>query len=1324
MVIRIRTLGRAEIGIENVERGSDPVFGPGKPIALLVWLASLPDQSCRRDQAIDLLWSDVEPERARHALRQTIWDLRRRIDDQVVISTRESLSIGLELRRDHVDFLTASRDGRFEDAVALYHGDFLPDLSLPGGVYFEHWADAERNQLRLAYQHAARSLAREWSTASRHRDAVTLARRLKDTDGSEANWRLLLESLIASRDQLGAALEADALEQALGNDTDALEASTRALLRTARHTAAEDSGERARETGLIAELIGREAEFTSLMAAWETARSGHRVMVRLVGSAGLGKTRLLNDFAARLRTVRTRAIVTRARPADRGVPFAHVADIAGALAALKGAAGISPAHASALVALNPSLSSVFPAAPDRRHGDDAFLHRVLAMQELITVIAEESPVALLLDDHHWADPESRRLIAAVVARLEHVAVLIVVASRPGYSEIASGDATRIDVLPLTGDHMAGLLSSIAELPREPWSEGFCSMLHDVSGGSPLLALETLHSLIERRLLAIEDGRWSVTDPAALTASKNAANAIALRVRASSAEERHVLAALALIGAPAPVPLIGFATSRPVTEVAGTLMGLETRGLVAGNDGEWWPSHDLLSESFVDQLAQEEREAMQRRLGRALMAADSADESAIARAGSHFSEAGARTDLIEAFVRWAHLRRTRGDGRPIRSLARAFSPDLDSVAGMWRHVPLSLRFPRWRGTVLVAATIVLSAFGISRATAPDVVDPDAMLMAWYDSAGTNQLWSLPVRRTDLVSRNEIVVGQGAQLAMDDWWKGTRLAISPDGKAWAGDMTFPDSGDLDVFIRDVSGRMVARIYSPDDDLGASWSPDGKALAFAKGRFEQSHHGDIATFDLATKQVRQLTSGDDIDRDARWSPLGTSIAFVRVARDGSGDRICEMDPHGLNVECVRIPGTTNLSALGWYDDRNVIISLTDSNPGDSRTQAFRIIDVRDTSTSRTFKRSPLIAGASLSPDGKWLACGCQITSQGVIRWTIFPVDNPELQAEIVRDRLTPSQLSIAWLGNRRPNTYIERLEIDRRANGIQPINAALRLRATGYRADGRMTEDVPVRWAIIGGDAARIEENLLIPVHAGTVRVSANAGGWVSAEADLQIGEARTAELKNWDWSRPLEEDWIPYGRPAPLTATDTNFGRALLPNGDGSYLSGVVSREVFNATKGLVVALDAAIRIDSTQWQMLDVAFLEEPDGAPSLPTFDDVSPPALDRRTCSVRIPRGEGIGNQRQASVGSNHEQAFATLPRSVSSGAALKLVLQLFPDGSCGAAIDGKPVAHMRAAGTPIRRARLTISGQSMYTRVAIGRVDLKAGTSPDIEWRDPPLR
>jgi DNA-binding SARP family transcriptional activator len=1311
----IRTLGAAEARIDAPGADDDRFVGPGKPLALLIWLAGVAKQTCRREQMLDLLWSDADPEQGRHALRQTVFYLRRRLHDRVIHGTRDSLTLGLPVRSDHELLLAAVRDGRLDEAVGLYGGEFLPDLAIPGGVEFEHWADVERQRVRSAFLYAARTTVRTWSSAGRHREAVGLARRVKDAESSEANLRLLLEALIAARDTISLTLEREAIERLFGG-VENLETSTRALLRASR-LSGNDTPERARESGLVAELVGREAEFRTLIDQWERARGGQARIVRVVAGAGLGKTRLLNDFAARLRANRAQVITLRARPADRLVAYSHAADLAASLAALEGAAAISPRNAAALVDLNPSLSSVFPGREERwRDGDDRFLHRVFATREIIAMVAEEAPVALLIDDHHWADEESRRLIAAVLPRLQHCGVMVVIASRPGYSEASITDALRLDLRPLTRAHTTALVSSLATLPEDHWAHELCDALHDGSGGSPLMVIEALQSLLERGFLRIDDGGWMTMDSSRLLDYTKSINAIVSRVGASSPEEQLVLGTLALYGAPATQELVTAAARLSPAVTSNVLARLESRGLVAGDGMQWWPAHDLHSESFSENLSAPERRRIERELGEHL-ARDEENESGLRRATQHFKASGARERMVDVFVRWLALRRLRGDKSSVRALMRGFDPELERTASWW-HVPLALRCPQWRQIAAAAAVLLLVGVTASRINRTPAATPDGELIAWYDSGGVSLERRVALFRDRVINEGVVDMTRGPETRLPVA-PASRMRLSPDGQYWTGDRVFPDSGGIDVVIMDRSMRAVRRISSKDDDLSPAWSPDGKQIVFATGRYHKRNWNDLAVYDVAAQSTRQLTSGDGIDAWPSWNPSGLSIAFERRDRGGGDPELCNVSADGSGIACTTYPGAHEVQPLDWFDDHRLVVAVKyDRATGPDRPDLLQLVDIADAAATKDLGRFPSVGDARLSPNHAWLACECNVTTTGVTRWTVFAMDNPDVRAELSRDRLDVQPMSIQWGPAGGRDSYIDVVSVPEITGGV-PLNAAFSLRAEGTLKNGARVESVPVTWAITEGDAAHLDGSVLVPEKEGRVRVRANAGGWRSAEADMTIAPSHSTPFERVDWSKDFGSRWLPFGTPSPTVEREGVLGAVMLPNGDGSFNSGVLSGQGYEAGRGIAVRMAFSARVVDSQWQSLSVVLAEEHAGARWMTEPGDDASPTAERTGCAFGAPAGENPRMRYRATVEAGADSHVFPIDPSVTSGRTVNLLLQLFPDGSCGVALDGKPVFHLRSGRRGREKVRLVISGQSKDTRIWVGPVDLYRGVVPTIDWR-----
>src|SRR5512140_2838720 len=96
-LLTLRTLGDAGL---YARHASVPLLGPGKPFALLVYLALAPGRRASREFLLDLLWADLDPERARRALRQMLFYLRRLLGEEVLAGTEElTLSSAIDVDR-------------------------------------------------------------------------------------------------------------------------------------------------------------------------------------------------------------------------------------------------------------------------------------------------------------------------------------------------------------------------------------------------------------------------------------------------------------------------------------------------------------------------------------------------------------------------------------------------------------------------------------------------------------------------------------------------------------------------------------------------------------------------------------------------------------------------------------------------------------------------------------------------------------------------------------------------------------------------------------------------------------------------------------------------------------------------------------------------------------------------------------------------------------------------------------------------------------------------------------------------------------------------
>jgi DNA-binding SARP family transcriptional activator len=704
--LRLRTLGPTPRLVGRDGEGPEQlVLGPGKPLAVVIYLGMRPDRSASRDHLTDLLWADSELERARQSLRQALWQIRRKLGDGALTSDGDLVTLGVGLPADYADFSAALQEGRFADAVSLYDGDFLAEFGAPGGAAFEQWADVARERLRSGWLRALDALARERMRDGHARDAVVVARRLRHAaPDQEGSWRLLLQALLQAGDRVSAGLEADNFERVLADQEREPEPQSRALL--ARVRSEPPAAPAAARPRLTAELIGRAGQFRRLIQGWERARSGEGSHLHLTAPAGLGKTRLLQDAERRLRAVGGRIIYLRAAPGFRGISYGFAAELARALLRLPGAAAVAPGALPSILALDPSLAVERGGAPDPSTGAEALRRRTLALADLVTAVGAEAPVALLLDDTHWMDGESLQLVSGIAARLRAAPVLLVTSGRP--VQAAAGVAAGAEVLelpPLSEPQVEELVTSLGRLPPEPWAVELVRRLHATSGGSPLRVLEGLELGLDGGWLALEGDAWRCPDRRRIAGDLVAGDAVRRRIERLEAAHRRVVLVLAAAATPLRAATLAEAADLPPAEVAAVLAGLEERGFTAVAEDHWRLAHDELEEAGVGLASPAEVADLRRRTGAALGGVSPATALDLRRAAALLAEGGDDAGLVPLYGRWLRAAVAAGDPRTDVELARALLGEAATptrMRALLRARPLRRRLGLvGRGRLLVA-----------------------------------------------------------------------------------------------------------------------------------------------------------------------------------------------------------------------------------------------------------------------------------------------------------------------------------------------------------------------------------------------------------------------------------------------------------------------------------------------------------------------------------------------------------------------------------------------------------------------------------------------
>jgi DNA-binding CsgD family transcriptional regulator len=249
-------------------------------------------------------------------------------------------------------------------------------------------------------------------------------------------------------------------------------------------------------------LLERGAEREALAAAVKRVAAGDDGELLLVlGEAGIGKTALLAVVGELAEAVGIRMFCAAGVPLERDFGYGVVRQL------LEGELrSRSPEGRAQLLSGASAAAAVF-GPPDREEppaGGDRSLAVRHALVLLVAELAREGPVALIVDDLHWADGASLRWLAHLARRLDGLPALIVGAARKGepgeddsvLAELAAGPGTQV-LRP--GTLSAGAVAALANATLPQVAVEFAAACHELTAGNPLLAGELLRAAHEEGL---------------------------------------------------------------------------------------------------------------------------------------------------------------------------------------------------------------------------------------------------------------------------------------------------------------------------------------------------------------------------------------------------------------------------------------------------------------------------------------------------------------------------------------------------------------------------------------------------------------------------------------------------------------------------------------------------------------------------------------------------------------------------------------------------------------------------------------------------------
>src|SRR5919206_909890 len=548
------------LGTPRIEVGGEPLeVDTRKAIALLAYLA-VTRRRYARDALAGLLWPEYNQTRARAALRRTLSSLGRARAQGWLEVDRHSVGLGgngtwvdVDSFRDLLAECRTHGHPEAEvcpeclpplsEAVTLYRDDFMAGFALRDSAAFDDWQFFQAEELRGELAGALERLSRGDGALDEWEEAISYARRWLALDPLHEPAHRWLMQLYAWTGQRAAALRqyrecVRVLEEELG--VSPLEETTRIyesiqendlppppVFPQDRSSAPRVEEREASSAGMTPvfphdeQLVGREREWGSLLRAHEAARTGEHLVV-LEGEAGIGKTRLAEEFVAYAASQGSVTVTARCYPGEMDLAYGPFVEGLSAAIGREGVAarlGEIPAHFLAEAArLLPELAELRPGLPsppplDSPGAQSRFFEGIGRV--LLAVCEGPSPGILLIDDVHWADASTLDLLAYLVRRLRTGRLCVVLTWR---DEQVSADHRLRVLLRETQRARAVTVLRLSRLDRAAVEElvgsvvgkagGLGRRLYDETQGLPLFLGEYL-AAIANGSLAAEDEAWSL-----------------------------------------------------------------------------------------------------------------------------------------------------------------------------------------------------------------------------------------------------------------------------------------------------------------------------------------------------------------------------------------------------------------------------------------------------------------------------------------------------------------------------------------------------------------------------------------------------------------------------------------------------------------------------------------------------------------------------------------------------------------------------------------------------------------------------------------------
>jgi DNA-binding CsgD family transcriptional regulator/tetratricopeptide (TPR) repeat protein len=398
-----------------------------------------------------------------------------------------------------------------------------------------------------------------------------------------------------------------------------------------------------------AALVGRQAELAQLESTLDAARAGAGGAVLLVGEAGIGKSRLAGELAA------------RARDAGFDVLLGRSIDLV----------GTELPYQPFVQALRP-LGNLGPV-------DTQAASKLQVFDEALSLLDDRAaamPVLLVLEDLHWADASTLDLVVFVSHNLEHRPILLLGtyrADEPASAERMrrltdgvrrSGSALVLDIEPLADEELEVLIATRA---NKPLPARLTAAIISRCEGNPFFAEE---------LVSAADDLGGELPP-------GLRDLLLQRAARLDPSTQSLLRLAAAAGRDVGYPLLCASAQLPERDVRDSLQQAIEHGVLVADQqaGRFRFRHALLAEAIYATILPGEREELHARLAEELARSGAADPAELA---PHWAAAGRKNEALIASIEAAR------QAEAVFGLAEAHA-HLERALELWDAVPEAVEF---------------------------------------------------------------------------------------------------------------------------------------------------------------------------------------------------------------------------------------------------------------------------------------------------------------------------------------------------------------------------------------------------------------------------------------------------------------------------------------------------------------------------------------------------------------------------------------------------------------------------------------------------------